>query len=286
MNRLKAEQILSPVTGFNFVIHSEVSVATVPHTHDFPEIFLVTSGKSDHWVNGRNQLLKPGALVFIRPEDTHYYLPAKNTGFEFVNLAFSIDFYYRMGGFLGLEEEFETLKQKEFPPKTQLLPDETRKFLREFKDVRNILAYNPKEGVARLRKMLLCLLKDYLVEPSLEDPIKVVPEWLKQLYRLMARPDKFRLGLPEMLRLAACSQEHLCRVWKKHFKQTPTEFINNLRLDYAASGILEGDGDINFQAYQAGFENLSYFYHLFKKRFGVSPGTYRKMKKTQRAVPY
>lgn len=43
------------------------------HTHDFYEIVFIGRGKGTHCINGRQQILSDGSMVFIRPEDVHSF---------------------------------------------------------------------------------------------------------------------------------------------------------------------------------------------------------------------
>jgi AraC-like DNA-binding protein len=54
------------------------------------------------------------------------------------------------------------------------------------------------------------------------------------------------------------------------------QFLNDYRLEIAAKLLLSGDGTVLDAAMQSGFENLSYFTRSFKKKYGVTPGKYRK----------
>jgi len=57
---------------------------------------------------------------------------------------------------------------------------------------------------------------------------------------------------------------------------TPTEYINHARLKLASQMLLNPQQKIVDICYAVGFESISYFYHLFKSKFGNSPSRYRK----------
>ena len=77
-------------------------------------------------------------------------------------------------------------------------------------------------------------------------------------------------------RLANKSKEHLARTFRKHLNQSPTEFVNDLRLEYAARTIMSSDAKIVDICGEAGFESVSHFYHLFQKKFTMSPNEFRR----------
>jgi AraC family cel operon transcriptional repressor len=63
---------------------------------------------------------------------------------------------------------------------------------------------------------------------------------------------------------------------KKYLQQTATDFINHLRLDYAANLLYHTDFPIIKVAFESGFNNLSHFNHLFKKKDRITPYNFRK----------
>ena len=71
----------------------------------------------------------------------------------------------------------------------------------------------------------------------------------------------------------------------KFFKQTTgmgfIEYLNSYRLETAAQMLSASNDNILDIAEKTGFENLSYFNRSFKKKFGLSPGQYRKKLKNK-----
>lgn len=97
----------------------------------------------------------------------------------------------------------------------------------------------------------------------------------------MKKKDNFTQGLSALLNISGRTHEHLCREFKKHLSLTPTEYINTLRLNYAENLLLNTDMDIITVCYNSGFDNLSYFYKLFKLRFNSTPFSYRRKNKRE-----
>jgi AraC family cel operon transcriptional repressor len=64
-------------------------------------------------------------------------------------------------------------------------------------------------------------------------------------------------------------------VFKKHFNQTPTEYVNELRLNYSANMLITTDENIPYISMDSGYENLSHYYHLFKNKFGMTTKEFR-----------
>lgn len=72
------------------------------------------------------------------------------------------------------------------------------------------------------------------------------------------------------------SQSHFMKFFKNTMGTTFIDYLNDYRLTMASRLLVSSDSSILDIAAEAGFENLSYFNRLFKKRFGVTPREYRK----------
>ena len=106
----------------------------------------------------------------------------------------------------------------------------------------------------------------------------IPPKWFFELINKMNFVENFTQGLPKMLKLAHISQEHLTREFRKYLNMSPTEFINDKRLTYAAELLSEEKYDITSICFMSGFNNLSHFYHKFKEKYKCSPKQYIKNK--------
>lgn len=74
------------------------------------------------------------------------------------------------------------------------------------------------------------------------------------------------------------SQEYFCRFFKKATGMSFTEYVNDYRLEQASGDIERGEKSISDVAADHGFDNDSYFFRLFKKKYGTTPLKYRKRK--------
>lgn len=98
-----------------------------------------------------------------------------------------------------------------------------------------------------------------------------IPDHLTKIIDKMSEKENFVEGLPKMLKISHITQEHLTREFRKHLNLTPTEFINLKRLDYAAQLLSENKYNVAEICFMCGFNNLSHFYHSFKKQYGCTP---------------
>ena len=82
-----------------------------------------------------------------------------------------------------------------------------------------------------------------------------------------------------MIMLSQKSREHLARSLKQYFDVTPSEYINELRLNYASNLLIHTNTPVLKICYDSGFQSPSYFYKVFNKKYEMSPNEFRKQYK-------
>ena len=64
------------------------------------------------------------------------------------------------------------------------------------------------------------------------------------------------------------------QLFKKHYRETPTEYITRLRLEYARKLISSGE-TVENAALESGFSDPKYFARVVKKYFGCTPRSFK-----------
>lgn len=85
-----------------------------------------------------------------------------------------------------------------------------------------------------------------------------------------------KLTIDDMAELIFYSKSHFMKFFKVNMGTGFTEYLNDYRLTMAARLLKSSDESILMIAEESGFDNLSYFNRIFKRKYGVSPGSYRK----------
>ena len=83
------------------------------------------------------------------------------------------------------------------------------------------------------------------------------------------------LRLPELASLAGMSSSAFSRFFKLHTGRNISEYIIDLRLGYAARMLVDTAKSISEIGFDCGFNNLSNFNSIFKKKKGCSPSEFR-----------
>ena len=109
-----------------------------------------------------------------------------------------------------------------------------------------------------------------------ENSQETLPMWLSQLLSDMEFPENFTAGLEQMVFLSKKSREHLSRSLKKYCNITASEYINDLRLNYASNLLLNTNKPILEICFACGFQSVSSFCRSFRKYHGMSPKVFQK----------
>lgn len=245
----------------------------VEHCHDYFELFLVHHGSASHRVNGTTQPLIKGTVVFVRPEDTHSYTDM-SSDFEIINMLLPCATINSLFEYLGEGFNSGRLIADPTPPMAQLSFNDYKSLVQELEQLvlsKKILK-TKSDAIFRITLMRI-IVKCFPIVP--EDRVTQMPVWLRWLTLEMMKKENFSEGLPAMQRLSGKSKEYIARSCRKFLHKSPTEFINELRVEYSARAIMfSGEKIIDICA-EVGFESLSHYYHLFKKIYGVAPSRFR-----------
>lgn len=245
----------------------------VLHKHEYYEIFLTLSEDITHHINGKTEILKKGTLTFIRPDDIHVYTHA-NEPYTFINLAFSTELADSIFSCLGDNFPTKGFLTMEFPPSVILSEIDTLELKDLFHEINTTTFENSKQKSLYCKMILITIFVKYFshyVSSSQSD----CPPWLEDTCSLMNHKEYFSEGIDAMVRLSGKSYEHLSRSLKKYKNITLSDFVNTIRLNHAANLLVYSNLSITDIGLECGFNNVSYFVTCFKKKYGISPKSFR-----------
>jgi AraC family cel operon transcriptional repressor len=247
-----------------------------PHVHDFHELFWVDGGHGWHWIGGERKSLTAGSAALIQPSDEHAFEIDIDKSLLLTNVAF------RSTTWREVERRY-TLGAGLFN-----LPLSERQVSLGANDVSELaLACQEIARGARDRRAVDRFLLNafHVFERARGTGYPPgVPDWLLEACRAVRAHKNLQKGTAAFAALCGHSPEHVAREVRRWLGKTPTDVVNEARLDHAASRLAESDTPIVEVALACGYENISHFYRLFRERYGVSPGRYRE-RQQQLVVP-
>lgn len=239
----------------------------LPHCHNYYEFFVVLHGEFEEECAGVRTRLIPAQAHILAPSDFHcLYSASRSSQSVLRNIAVGCGRFERClveSGLspMGLHRYFflnsDALSVYQF--KTEA-------------------AYRLYQDQQTFDFLMKSLLGDMLITSLTCTGNGEPPRWLTELRREMEQEESYVSGLPRMLEIAGKSQEYLTRAFRRYYGETPTEYINRLRLRQAAWLLQTTPDRVIDILYRCGFNNVSYFNRLFKAHYQQTPQEYRNRK--------
>lgn len=241
----------------------------ITHNHDHHEIFWIKAGIGTHLINQHRIGLKPGSLVFIRPQDEHALISSRDAPLELVNVSISNQSVFHLG-----ERYAEDLTNRFFWTDAQLpthlnLDEEQQRTLTQMEH----LLENGTRSLARIEGFILEI-ASWLGDE--DERYRHLPSWLKIGCEKALKPEVFRQGPKGFVHACGRGHEHVCRAMRQHLGVSPAQHINQIRMAYAARQLANTDTRVEDIAQHCGLDNLSHFYREFKRHTGMTPAKYRR----------
>lgn len=93
------------------------------------------------------------------------------------------------------------------------------------------------------------------------------------------------IRLPNLAKMAGMSPVAFSRLFKQKIGKSLSDYIIDMRLGYASRFLLDSTNSISDISYECGFNNLSNFNRIFKKKKNCSPKEFREtFRKRKRVV--
>jgi AraC-like DNA-binding protein len=189
-------------------------------------------------------------------------------------------------GLLSLPEQHfleQTAGRKH--PALRVLPPESV-ISERFKNLR------PSHGASAssTRLHLLQLFMD-LIELEFDQDAPAPAPWMggrerfRQVLNQMAASEFVELSVSDLAPMMSCSRRHLNRLFREELGASFREKQIELRLAKACELLATSNAKVVEVALESGYQSSSVFSELFKKRFGVSPGQWRRQRLDSRAAP-
>jgi len=264
---------LHPLCGILCTSSNSYDSIRYPHYHSSCELSLILDGVHVIDLENASLELPAGSLVMLRSNEIHsrrMIIPGR-----YMTIAFPESELQKLGNYLDINA-FPYLLSKSLPLHAFLSPTAAEALALRIERI-NLYCTSAPE---RVRMELCALLTDcwcrHFLYPNEKDPQHV--PWLKHLMHEMHRPENIRKGLKAMTDIVPYTHEYLCREFRRLMGCTPTEYLNSLRLDRAHNLLENTHMNITEICYDVGFDSVSYFYRLFRSRYSVPPGHYRRLR--------
>ena len=156
--------------------------------------------------------------------------------------------------------------------------EELREILEKLSSCSFPNAVDRKHQEQYIKEFILLVLYDAARYYRSDDGDTKMNAHIKNACDYISKNFKSEITVQELAGHLHITKNHLIKLFRKELKQTPNQYILELRLIYARYLLMHGDESVQEIAYSSGFNTPSYFTKRFCARFGVLPNELRKNK--------
>lgn len=270
-----SKELLLP--GGEFRSHIISSDDEFEHSHDCFEIVLIMNGTIRHLCNGIQTRLNRNDLVILRPGDTHRYIREENVPCTHRDLMISIAQTKYSAQYVN-SQLFSVLLLTDKPPVLHI-SENTRNYIEEKIAVINKMKYYEESLKASIQNgFIASLLSLFFENVEAADNASLstqYPYWFNQFLSLLHTPEVILGGIKTIKEKTDYNYSYVCRIFKKYTGVTITDYLQNIRLNAAAIQLVNSNTPVINIAMDVGYDSISYFNCIFKKKFKMTPQEYR-----------
>lgn len=255
------------------------------HWHDELQISIVTKGSVEFIVGEKSYVLKNGQAIFINTQRIHM---AKSVGDEDC-IYHSINFDARLlKMFPGsiIEQKYiepvltaDNLNSIEFYGNSQWEKD----ILGHIGDIINAdvikqKGYELKIYISLLNFWLLLVENENDIFSKKTEPKPINEQRIKDVLSFIHNNYGKKITLQDIADSVFVSKGECCRFFKKSLKMSPYDYLINYRINASMKLLKRTNSSILDIAENVGFNNVSHYIQIFKKKTGLTPHEYRNSK--------
>ena len=252
------------------------------HWHEELEMVVIQKGEGTISVDFDRQAVRAGDIVFIRPGQLHSIEQSGTKKMEYENIILKKELLISGERDLCAERFIGPLMRGELGCASFITPAFSG-FLELSDCISRIdrLCEKRPEGYQLAVKGLLFQFLFLLIFYRQENQAPVYQsrplEKIKTILKYVEEHYADRITIDDMAALTFYSKSHFMKFFRTHMGISFIEYLNDYRLTIAERLLKTSDASILEIAQMSGFDNLSYFNRLFKRKYGQSPGRQRRL---------
>ncbi len=227
----------------------------------------VTEGKGTYTVRGKEFPVGPGEVFLIYPGEITFYRADTQEPWTYCWIAFH-------------GKEAETITKRCGFTKEVPVIDYAKKEAEKKERVETLLAGLLKEAAPKKQSEYALKGYLYLIFDQLEQSENQEDDWGEQYVRkakdYIAEHFSYDVKIQDVAAYIGIDRTYLYRLFVEYQKQSPHEYLLNLRFQEARNMLRFSDMSVTMIACSCGFKDSSSFCRYFKKTYGISPLAYRK----------
>lgn len=296
MNNLDFTNLKENTTHGDFILPFSIYKGTISpsfpsiatHWHEEIEVIIVLDGSCNYRINLDSFLINKGDILIIGSQSLHSLTSIPNKNMTWASFVFNINMLKSSSTDGALLKYIAPLLNHEHQLPI-ILKDNIDCYSKIFDVIEDIIyCYYEKDIAYELElksllfKFFSLLYKNDLIKKhqsknnltiNTTDKIKLVLNYINDHY-------SEDISINTLAELCEYSEYHFMRFFKKHIGLTCVQYINNLRLEKSSILLTSTNNAIMDVSLEVGFDNLSYFNKLFKRKYNLTPKEFRTINST------
>lgn len=258
-----------------------LGISNLPvHWHEEFEITLVQKGTCIYQINLHPYKISQGDILILPPGMLHGTGEQPETEFITDSFVFCLDMLESQRTDSCTTEFFAPLTSGmlRFPVYLPAEDSMARLLGESFEKIRKTFLQKPLGYELEIKSELLhlfFLLYSQVPYQRSSQEYGDITEKLKLVLQFIQEHYQQGITVKELAELCHFSEYHFMRFFKRHMNMTSIEYLNQYRLEMASRQLAETNLSVTSIALESGFNNISYFNRVFKRKFGVTPMEYR-----------
>ena len=266
---------------FNIYLCSiPLDFSAVPlHWHNDMEIIYIKKGQGQVTLDLFPVPVKEGDIVVVPPGQLHAIEQREDFSMEYENIIFRLDMLMASQGDACTEKFFQPLVQGQllfpnyFPRDSSLYPALAR-CLNTMDEICKTFSQGYQLAIKGQLFSLFYTLFSSSSSPPPRRKHKSLDR-LKDILKYVETGYSEKISIEDAAGICGFSQSHFMKFFKSSMGISFTDYLNDYRLTMAARLLISSSDSVASIAAETGFENLSSFHRVFKRKYGCTPTGYR-----------
>ena len=271
------------------IYHGEVNEQSdgYTHWHKQIEISYISSGEGKSSADNIISYVEEGDIILINKESVHFM--KSDTSMIVDTVVFDIEFLCSSTHDYNQVNFFNLLIDKKLKMVPRIKPGRP-----QYEEIRNIVkriiesATKKELGYTLEVKGLLLILFSILYNQNYifkieEKGAKAVQKQIaiRNVLNFIEENYNKEITTEKLAKIAGYSEYHFIRFFKEQTGRTCKDYVNSIRLEKAANLLLDTSLSITDITFAVGYNDLSYFIKVFRKKYGIPPHRYRRTKEKE-----
>ena len=246
---------------------AEAGIAGGPGIRDYYLLHYIRKGRGVFRANGREYHLSAGQVFFIFPENISHYIADDADPWEYYWIGFGGGKAALLLGQAGVVLENPILTCKESEPILQCLESMMEN-------------YDSRPSHQLRFTGFMHIFMSYLLDSSLSGKAfqGCADQYFGHAVEYIVQNYSHSLKVGELAAFIGIDRKYLYQIFKRNCSLSPEEYIIRFRMDKACELMGNKALSISAVAHSAGYGDALLFSKMFKKRFGVPPSEYRRIR--------